>query len=442
MPDATYRFPKGFLWGTATSSHQVEGQNVLNDWYAWENEPGRIQQGHQAGLACDWWGGRWQEDLSLAAEGGQNAHRLSIEWSRIEPKPDQWDDDALDYYRQMLAGMRKMGLTPVVTLHHFTIPLWLYELGGWENGNAPVYFETYVRKVVHTIKDLVSIWVTLNEPNGLVVNAYIDGGFPPGKKDFSAGFHALCNLIRAHARAYHAIHEIQRDALVAYALYFRGFFPSREWFYPDTAITRTLSRNLNELFSSAIRNGKVRFVLFQTLIKEAIGTQDYIALQYYSSDLVSFSFSKPKELFSRREYPKDVAMSETGFIANVPEGMYQALKWARQFNLPIYITENGVEDSTDNLRPAYLALHLHQVWRATNFNWQVKGYFHWTQVDNFEWERGWTQRFGLWGLDLDTRQRIHRPSADMYAAICKENGLSSQTVRQFAPFVVDTLFPV
>jgi len=135
-------------------------------------------------------------------------------------------------------------------------------------------------------------------------------------------------------------------------------------------------------------------------------------------------------------------MSETGFIANVPEGMYQALKWARQFNLPIYITENGVEDSTDNLRPAYLALHLHQVWRATNFNWQVKGYFHWTQVDNFEWERGWTQRFGLWGLDLDTRQRIHRPSADMYAAICKENGLSSQTVRQFAPFVVDTLFPV
>ena len=441
MPETIHSFPQGFLWGTATVAHQVEGGNTNNNWYAWENEPGRIANGDRSGLACDWWGGRWQEDLQNAADCGQNAHRFSIEWSRVQPSPDRWDEHALDHYRQMLAGMRQLGLTPIVTLHHFSDPLWIYEIGGWENDCTVDFFEKFVRKVVAALKDEVHIWVTLNEPNGLVVNSYVDGSFPPGKIDFKAAFAALRNLIRAHSAAYHAIHALQPDAMAAYALYFRGFYPKREWFWPDVWVTKALSGNFNDLFARAIHNGRVRLLFFNAWVKEAIGTQDYIAMQYYSSDTVSFSPLKPGELFSKREYPPHAALGQTGFIANIPEGMSQALEWAHHFRLPIIITENGIEDAQDVLRPTYLVEHLHQVWRAINQGMDIRGYFHWSQVDNFEWERGWSQRFGLWGLDGDTQQRIRRDSVDLYAAICRENGLSPQTVRRFTPGSFDRLFP-
>lgn len=442
MPEATYEFPEGFLWGTATSAHQVEGQNSNNNWTAWENEPGRIINNDKAGLACGWWNGRWKEDLQNAANDGQNAHRFSVEWSRIQPAPDHWDDSALDQYREMAKGIRGMGLKPVVTLHHFTDPLWIYEMGGWENDETPRYFEKFVRKVVAALKNEVDFWVTLNEPNGLVVSAYVSGDFPPGKKDFKAAFRALKNLIRAHAAAWHAIHEIQPDAMASYALYFRGFFPKRNWSPLDALAAKSLKNSVNEVFSNAIKDGQVKFALYKDFIREAIGTQDYIGIQYYSSDMVSFSPINPGELFTKRSCPSGASMSETNFIADVPDGMTQALKWAHQFKLPIYITENGVEDSKDTLRPSYIARHLHRVWRAANANYQIKGYFHWSQVDNFEWERGWSQRFGLWELDIESQKRTRRGSADLYSAICKENGLSSQAVRKYAPEVFDDLFPI
>lgn len=441
IPEATYQFPKDFLWGTATAAHQVEGGNTNNNWAAWEKEPGRIYQGQTSGLACDWWGGRWKEDLGNAARDGQNAHRFSVEWSRVQPASDRWDDGALDFYREMIGGMRDLGLTPMLTLHHFSDPLWISEMGGWEHDRTPEYFENFVRRVAEAFKDNVNLWVTLNEPNGLVVGAYLDGGFRPGKKGLRCAFSAMKNLIRGHARAYRAIHEIQPCAQVAYTLYYRGFFPKREWFLPDRWAADTLKKNVNEIFSQAIQTGRVRFAIFKTFIKEAIGTQDFIALQYYSADLVSFNLTKPGELFTSREYPEDAALSPTRFIADVPRGMKQALEWAHQYNPPIYITENGVEDDKDEMRPAYLLRHLLEVWRAANSNWQVKGYFHWSQVDNFEWERGWSQRFGLWGLDPRTQIRFRRRSADLYAAICRENGIHSETVNRLAPEVFDELFP-
>ena len=133
MTHATFHFPRGFLWGTATASHQVEGKNTQNNWWAWEQGAGHIQNNHTSGLACDWWGGRWREDLDRAAAAGQNAHRLSIEWSRIQPAPDRWDEDALDRYIEILRGLGERKMTPLVTLHHFTDPLWLAGLGGWGN---------------------------------------------------------------------------------------------------------------------------------------------------------------------------------------------------------------------------------------------------------------------------------------------------------------------
>jgi len=441
MPEATFHFPEGFLWGTATSSHQVEGGNTNNNWYAWENEPGRIIHGQKCGLACGWWGGRWKEDLENAARDGQNAHRLSIEWSRVQPAPDKWDQDALEYYRQMLKGMHKLGLKPMVTLHHFTDPLWIYEDGGWENDKTPEFFAEFVRKTVLTLKDLTDFWVTINEPEVYVTSGYIEGSFPPGKSDLNAAFIVLRNLLKGYAAAYKIIHELQPGALVGYAKNYRGFEPSRPWFPPDVWITKFTSGSFNDAFSNALVKGKLKFALKSEMVPQAVGTQDFVGINYYTLDKVVFKPLAFKDVLHRRYFPQGSEMSENGFIANVPRGMAAALKWAHQFKIPIYITENGVEDSKDSMRPSYTIQQLHEVWRAANFNWNVKGYFHWSQVDNFEWERAWTQRFGLWGLDVDSQKRIRRKSVDLYAVICKENAISSDTVRKYAPQAFEKLFP-
>jgi beta-glucosidase len=441
MVNATFHFPRGFLWGTATASHQVEGNNTNNNWWAWEQESGRITQGQKSGLACDWWGGRWREDFDHAAEGFQNAHRFSLEWSRIQPTPDRWDEEAIDRYIEMLRGLKERGLMPLVTLHHFSDPLWLAEKGGWEDPAVIGYFEKYVQKVVEALKDYVTYWCTINEPNVFAIMGYAMGLFPPGKKDIRLALRVLINQVSAHSAAYRVIHSQQPGARVGIALNYRNLHPAHPGSPLDRWAAGAQNGLFNELFPQALVTGKVSTVFGRARIPQAKGTQDYFGLNYYTRDLVSFKLLKPQDLFARRFFPPDVSISPSGFIANVPAGMFEGLKWARQFNLPILITENGVDDPEDNLRPIYLAQHLHQVWRAVNFNFPVKGYFHWSLVDNFEWERGWTQRYGLWGLDPQTQARRKRPSADFYAEICHENGISSDMVSRYAPAILDGLFP-
>ncbi len=441
MPQATFHFPKGFLWGTATAAHQVEGQNTNNNWADWENQPGRIVEGQKANLACDWWGGRWKEDLQRAFDTGQNAHRLSIEWSRIQPEPDKWDEKALERYVEIVRWLVGHKMTPLVTLHHFSDPIWLMKTGGWENEATPALFEKFVRKVVPALQDFVSLWVTINEPNVYIMSGWLGGPFPPGKNDMGLAAKVTVNMVKGHALAYHTLHELQPNAQVGVALNYRSLKPARSWSLLDRIPTSIQNQIYNNAFHDALVDGKLNLVLKKVEIPEAAHTQDYIGVNYYSRDLVQFDLRNPGEMFGKRFYPKDALLSSTGFIANIPEGMFDALKWAHKYNLPIIVTENGVEDNKDSLRPRYTIEHLHQIWKAANFNWRVKGYFHWCLVDNFEWERGWTQRFGLWGLEVETQKRIRRPSVDLYEAICKENGISSEVVERFAPEIYDQLFP-
>lgn len=441
MPQAIFHFPTGFLWGTATSSHQVEGNNRNNDWWAWEEQPGRILNGHRSGLACDWWGGRWREDLDRARETGQNAHRLSIEWSRVQPSADRWDEDALDHYRTILRGMHERGLMPIVNFFHFSLPLWLSEQGGWENDDTPALFARYVRKSVEALREYTSTWMTINEPNVYAYEGYLVGLFPPGKQDLQATMKVLYNLLRGHAMAYREIHSVQHEARVGLALAVRPLRPAGPLTFLDSVAARLGSQFFNDAFADALIDGKLNMVFKTFRVPEAAGTQDYVGVNYYTMDLVRFNLLRRKDFFTERFFPPGAELSDTGFIANVPEGMFETIRWARKFKLPILVTENGVEDADDHLRPRYLIEHIHQVWRAVNYNWPVKGYFHWTLVDNFEWERGWTQRFGLWGLDVDTQQRIRRRSVDLYAAICRQNALSSEMVEAFVPALLPKLFP-
>ena len=438
---ATYHFPRGFLWGTATAAHQVEGNNTNNQWWKWE------QEGHTngtSGLAADWWGGRWKEDFDRAAEAGQNAHRMSVEWSRIQPTPDTWDEDALEHYRTMLRGLRERGMTPMITLHHFSDPLWFYEMDAWEHEEAVPLFEKFVRKTVDALKEYCTLWCTINEPNVYALSGYVTGNFPTKRRGIRIAMRVMANMLKGHAAAYRAIHEVQREARVGLAHHHRPMVSKRSWSPLDGLMRKLRYDTVNMAFPSGLSTGTMRTPVGKFHVPEAKGTQDFLGLNYYSVDTVSFHLGKSKELFTHGEYPAGADTSTNNFIANIPTGLFETIKWAvRAYpNLPILITENGVEDSDDQLRRRYLAQHIHQMWRAVNFNWPVKGYFHWTLVDNFEWDRGWTQQFGLWGLDVETQKRIKRPSADLYAEICRENGLSSEMVQKYCPEVFDKLFPL
>ncbi len=438
---AQHSFPTQFVWGTATSSHQVEGNNTDNDWWAWETREGSILDGGRSGRACDWWEGRWREDLDRAAEAHQNAHRLSLEWSRIEPKPGVWDESALAGYREMLQGARERGLRPLVTLHHFTNPRWLADRGGWREPSVVAAFARYVRKTVEALGDQAAMWVTINEPNVYAYSSHVAGMIPPGVESISQGLQVMANMTRAHAAAYQVIHRLQPNAQVGLAHHYRDMVPASPRNPLDRWVTNLRSGLFNQVIPRALDEGVLRFPWKRIPVPEAKGTQDFFGLNYYTREKVAFSPSHVTELMGRGFYAEDSDLSPTGFIANKPEGFWRALRWARRFGLPIYVTENGVEDPQDDLRRRYIALHLRQLWAAVNRNWQVKGYFHWTLVDNFEWDRGWTQRFGLWSLDPETQEREKRPSADFYAEICRTNSLSSEMVAKYAPQVQAEIFP-
>ncbi len=441
MMEGTYYFPPGFLWGTATSAHQVEGGNSNNDWWDWEQGNGRIIDGQTSAKACDWWGGRWREDLSHASDMGQNAHRFSIEWSRVEPDPEVWDENALAYYRDLAKGILDRGMKPMITLHHFTNPLWVARLGGWLNPEIVGLFERFSRKVVDALSDLADMWVTINEPNIYAYSGYLDGVFPPGEMDLSKMIKVLENMLMAHAAAYQAIHEIQPEALVGVAHHYRGFLPASTANPLDRFVANFRSRYFNDIFPNALIDGKARFPGRTIQIPQAAGTQDYFGLNYYTVERDAFDLQRSKQFFTRDFYPQSADLSPTGHMANEPEGFAKAIEWANSYGLPIYITENGVEDQEDQLRPRYIVSHIWKLWMSVNSGCPVRGYFHWSLVDNFEWERGWTQRFGLWELDVESQKRHKRRSADLYAQICTENGLSSEMVASYAPEVLPELFP-
>lgn len=410
-------FPHDFLWGTATAAHQVEGGNFNNDWWAWE-QAGHIVDGGTSRVACDWWQ-RAEEDFDVAAALGQNAHRLSIEWSRIEPARGQWDDAAIARYRQMLAALRERGITPMVTLHHFTNPLWLAREGGWEHPSVVERFRRFARKVVSELGDLVSLWVTINEPMVYVFQGYFDGRWPPGKKNPVAGIRVARHMVMAHAAAYHTIHELQPEAHVGIAKHMRVFDPLTRSRL-DRAVARLQDFLFNRLFIATLTDGVFR-IPPRRRIPEAIDSQDFIGLNYYARDRVAFDLGSPATLFGRLTTTPGAEVGPPGWGEMYPEGIYRLLKRLSAWRKPIYVTECGVPDTADMDRPRFIVTHLRETHRAIEEGVPVQGFFHWTLVDNFEWVEGWSMRFGLIALDVETGERRDKPAAEVYATICRTN---------------------
>ncbi|MGH2437034.1 MAG: glycoside hydrolase family 1 protein [bacterium] len=419
-----FTFPSGFRWGTATSAHQVEGNNEHNDWWAWEHEPGRIRNGDRSGRACAWWENA-EYDFDLAVRLHQNAHRLSVEWSRIEPVPGQWDQSALDRYRQMLRALRERGIEPMVTLHHFTNPLWFAARGGWEQDDAVALFGRYVGQVCSALGEFTSLWCTINEPMGWVFSAYLSGRFPPGHhRAVFRAVRAATQLARAHAAAYNVLHGLQPHAQVGVANYFRLFDPAVPALPLDRFVAAQQDHFVNRAFLEAVTSGHVRAFPWIADIPEAAGTLDFLGVNYYTRDMVSFDLTRPGSLFGRNFLRPGAPQSDSGYGEIYAEGMYRVLRLAQRYGKPIFITENGLPDADDDLRAEFILAHLGETARAIRDGVDVRGYYHWSLIDNFEWADGWSMRFGLIALDLATQVRTLRPSARVYADICRANALT------------------
>jgi beta-glucosidase len=442
------RFPEGFLWGTASSSHQCEGGNRNNQWYRWEQQ-GHILTGEHSGDACNWWK-RAEADFERAEQMENNALRLSLEWSRIEPTEGWWDSSAIDRYRQMLKNLHRRHMKPLVTLHHFTDPLWFADRGGFANESNIRYFIRYVTHVVQSLQDVCDFWLTINEPNVYAFMGYVLGSYPPGKHNMGRGLYVLRNLMQAHVEAFYAIRRLQPGAEIGYCLDYRLFDPASSLSPLDTAIAAVQDTFFNWASLQAAETGRFTFPLNMILspVAHASGARDYHGVNYYTRDIVRFDPTRPVELFGKRYVQPGAVHNDPGLEENFgeiyAEGIYRVLKGvyrSTRGNKPLYITENGFSDSLDDRRPRAILEHLAMAHRAIREGVPVGGYFYWTLVDNFEWTEGWGAHFGLIELDPYSQERTPRPSASMYGEICRANAITEGIVERYAPEAMDFIFP-
>jgi beta-glucosidase len=408
-----FTFPSTFLFGTATSATQVEGHCDNTDWWMF-GRAGRVKNGDSPAIACDQWH-RWAEDLMLEKELGMNAARLSIEWARVEPRPGIIDHEALDHYRAVLGGHADAGIRTMVTLHHFSLPLWLSEKGGLLAEDLAERMAKYAHTVVVALGDVTKDWITINEPNVLAAHAHLLGEWPPAEKSVTAAWVAHRNLLAAHHAMYRAVHEARPDASVGLAHHLRVMLPSRTVSLTDRIGTGLLRRVFNDWFANAVCKEK---------------TQDFFGMNYYSRDHVRFDRGRPHEMFLHRETLPGAEVSDLGWEIH-PEGLYEVLRewWYRSGRIPMYVTENGLADARDNKRPSFLVRHLARVARAIADGIDVRGYFHWSLLDNFEWAEGYTPRFGLVAVDYATQRRTIRPSGHLYARIAAARAIDDATWR-------------
>ena len=420
--------PHGFLLGCATAGHQVEG-GCVDDWSAFERQPGRIRDGLTSGAACDHWN-RWREDLDQLAAHGHSAHRFSVEWSRIEPLPGRFDHDALLHYRDVARHCRALGMEPVVTLHHFALPLWLADRGGVLAAGAPRYFARYAALVARVLGSEVRWWVTINEPGVLATLGYLYGEWPPGRRSLPAFLRALRGTLRMHAAAAVAVRSVValrgRRPMISVAHHVRGLLPADPRSPLDRAAAAIPDHVFNRWFLLACRSGRMLPPLGSGRAVPGLrGSLDYVGLNYYCDDAVSFDLRSPQTLFSRQRPVPGRPLSSFGWAIDAA-GLTRALtEVAGLTRLPVMVTENGVADEADELRPRFLVDHLHAVLDAVDRGVDVRGYLHWTSMDNVEWAEGRTKRFGLLAVDPDTLERRPKPSAEVFARICRDGGVAA-----------------
>jgi beta-glucosidase len=426
-------FPAGFQWGVSTSAHQFEGGNVHNQWHQWEAR-GRIRSGESCGAACDWWL-HIEADLDRAQQLGLNALRLSVEWSRLEPTPNKWDKPAIRRYREILKAIRRRGMRVFISLHHFTHPTWFEYKGAFTSSEGPGLFELFAERAVTEFGDLCTDWVTFNEPNVYAAFGYLFGEFPPGRvNDFQFGLAALLGTHRAHGLAYDAIHRLQADAGVGIAVHY-VIFRAQGRSLANRLLARVYDAAFNRSTLSLLLTGSMpgTMSVLAGRIPEVIGKIDFVGLNVYNRLHVRWPERKDKTggIFVPPDVPQGDHGIDLPYGEAYPDGVITAVETYSQLRKPIYILENGVPDRTDRIRPWVIVNTLRNISELLRRGFDVRGYFHWSLLDNFEWNEGWKLRFGLFEVDPRTQKRSPRLSARLYRDIVMQNSISETVLEQF-----------
>jgi beta-glucosidase len=426
LKDKEYKdliFPKNFLWGSATSAHQVEGNNTKNHWWEWEQEGGHIADGSVSGLACDHYN-KYKDDIQLLKDLGQQCYRFSIEWSRIEPENGKFDAKEIEHYRDVLSTLVDNEIVPMVTLHHFTNPIWLQKMGAWENPVIIDLFERYTVHIAEELGDLIPFWNTINEPMIVALVGYLIGVHPPNKRDMPTYAKVSVNLLKSHAKSYHAIHRMAKGAnrpqvgIVKNLIAFEPFDPSS---LKNVQEAKSRDTIFNWWFLEGLTTGKISSPLGNNEEYSSLkNATDFIGVNYYTRFLIK----------GGEQIPGPRVKNDMGWEV-YPEGLYNLLQQIKKYSKPIYITENGICTIQDERRCKFLLQHLLAVHRAIQAGVDVRGYLHWSLMDNFEWAEGFAKRFGLVEINYETLTRSPRPSAHVYKEIIQKNKITKEMQKKY-----------
>jgi beta-glucosidase len=402
-------FPDGFYFGASTSSHQVEGK-CRNDWTVWEKQNAKrlavesvkyknlpswdvIEKqaldpdNYISGVAVDHYN-RYPEDIDIAKKIGINAYRFSIEWSRIEPQKGVWDSTELDHYKKMIGLLRKRSIEPFVTIWHWTLPLWLSENGGLMHPDFPELFARYAVKLAQEFSGNVKFFILINEPEIYSLNSYLRGIWPPQKKSIIKYLRVINTLIKSHKLAFKEIKKIIPGSMIGTACNMSYFETG------NGPVNRFIAYASELLWNRYFIDRVTSFV-------------DFIGVNYYFHNRINYGFNKNR----------NIKMSDMGWEL-YPEGILPLLSKLKKYKLPVYITENGLADSADNNRAWFIEITLRSVLKSIIQGVDVRGYFHWSLLDNFEWDKGFWPRFGLISVDRKNLSRkIRSKSVTMYKQI-------------------------
>lgn len=419
-------FPPDFLWGAATAGHQVEGDNDNSDWWAWEQRPGTPVR-EPSGRACEHFT-RYADDVALLADAGLNTYRYSVEWSRVEPAEGTYDDAALDHYRQVTQTVVDAGVTPMVTLNHFTVPQWFADRGGWAAADAADVFGRYCERVVRTLAGLVPWWCTLNEPGNVAVGGYLSAfGWPPGRRDYASWRDATRGLTAGHRRAVAVVKSLDPQAKVG------------------------ATHGMQEWLPSPAARPAVEWVrrMFEDAFIEVSDDDDYLGVQTYTrlpvplpralGPVVKAMTSIPP--VRERVLPEAIRRSTADFGASVtggddvrrtqmgyefwPEAIAATLRRAASFfpGKDLVVTEHGIATANDAERIEFVTRGLAAVHDVMSEGLPVRGYIHWSLMDNFEWSLGYRPTFGLIEVDRSTLERRPRPSLQFLGDVARSGVL-------------------
>jgi beta-glucosidase len=447
-------FPVDFAWGVATAAYQIEGGVAEGGrgpsiWDAFSHSPGHVRHGDTGDIACDHYH-RWQYDLDLLAELGVDAYRLSVSWARLQPSGrGELNPEGVAFYRELLTGLRERGIRAFVTLYHWDLPLPLEEAGGWPMRETAELFADYARRTVAALRDLADDWITLNEPWCSAFLGYGYGPHAPGRTELRAAVAAAHHLNLAHGLAVRAIREVAPDARIGITNIVTDVVPASDAL-ADVAAADRLDAVSNRVFLDPVYSGAygpgVHAQLdphgLAELIREGDLTTiaqpvDFAGVNHYQRVIATAVEPDAAHPFGVAETPAEPATTSFGWSV-VPDSLHAVLtRVARDYTtLPIYITESGAsfddyvdpEGGIDDLeRISYLAGYFDAAGRAIRDGVDVRGYFVWSLLDNFEWGEGYSKRFGLVYVDYRTQERLPKASAHWYRALLARFRMTSST---------------